>query len=194
MGVQRTAMLGEEGLRVIPQNLSASRVGDFVWMAGILDGEGCISIAKAILKTHSYPRYMLRIRVGVTEGQDLSVFRDYFGGTLNPMGARNEKCKSGTLWSVTANGAEKTLRALLPFLRWKEKQARLGIALQESLGGTHGNAALKMTNGELELRERLYLTLKSLNKRGPKEVAECELTDTQETENINQGGITHDHT
>jgi hypothetical protein len=120
---------------------------DFGWIpdteraysAGLIDGEGCIAIAKQTYAKHGYPNnYALTVRVMTTDTILPNYLYGLFGGHLkvsvDPRGGRKR-----VTWAVTSARAESMLRVVLPHLRLKKPQAMLALEFR-SLMGVGGRA------------------------------------------------------
>lgn len=102
------------------------------WAAGIIDGEGCISIRKC------GPYYALSVVVGQsgkTVPTILKRLKTLYGGSignamLDARGGRQPKWH----WQVVARTAETFLRAIQPHLVGKKTQAGLAIKYRELVG------------------------------------------------------------
>ncbi len=97
----------------------------YAYLAGILDGEGCITIYhEKKFKT----TYILSVTVAMRCPHAIKLFKDEFGGS---------QClrSSGVLaWTIRSNKALFLLKQLLPYLVVKKKQAEVGIEFQQNKG------------------------------------------------------------
>jgi len=73
---------------------------------------------------------------------------------------RHKKCYQ---WKISRNKAYNLLKSIHPFLVIKKEQAKLAMELHNRKG-KHNTK--KLTNIELEYREKMYWQMKKLNKRG----------------------------
>lgn len=132
------------------------------WMAGIVDGEGCIGI---------YPRggareeYYLQLRVTNTEIELVKPFEKAFGGSLRVVkeGRYNLNGLDYYVWTVSHKKAASALATLLPLLRSsrKQKAAALGVKFQRQK-----NLVRPWAKGHMERQREFYLRSKEINKRG----------------------------
>ena len=103
-------------------------------MAGVFDGEGCITIYKSRANSRQNPRYVLQMHVTNTEQELLRSFL-VFGGSIYQMtgASRNPKAKPTFKWVVGSNVALKVLRIIRLLLRSPRKirAAELAIEFQE---------------------------------------------------------------
>jgi hypothetical protein len=120
---------------------------DAAYFAGLLDGEGCITINK--------PSYQLAVRIVMKEAgaiEFLASKTGWLGGKVY-----QDKNSFGLLfrWQVTSNRACVFLEEIHPFLHVKQQQADWAMTFQ----------ALKGTLGRLnnEQNETFYWKLRNLN-------------------------------
>lgn len=96
---------------------------DCAYFAGLLDGEGCISL---------YPtrtgRVALRVYVANTDRAVLDEMAAKFGGAVVPVSRRsNPDARDCWRWRCNGNQASEVLVQLRPYLRIKPEQATLAI-------------------------------------------------------------------
>lgn len=146
---------------------------ELVWMAGIIDGEGCITIRKYLRKHALHPQYWLALILNVVRGQDVSMFPKRFSGRIYPIKAPTNRSRPYNAWVINCKMASDALKELLPYLVWKKEKAELAIGFQECI--KPGRRALSA--GDVEERERFYLAMKKLNLRGRVSAWEPEAVD-----------------
>lgn len=135
------------------------------YLAGIIDGEGCIRIAK--LSGKHYSPYAPCVNCGMTNPAAIELLHATFGGSIRwawPSGKNASPCKPLRYWYL--NGTEsvaRALRLLYPHLRVKKAQATLllDFCFNKQDGRKGG-----ITQDEHRWREELYLKVKKLNHRG----------------------------
>lgn len=94
------------------------------YVAGFLDGEGCIYISKRRTK-----QYVLCVSATQKIVDPLLLLRDLFGGSIQ------EKDKGDCFaWKVSARKALTVLETVRPYLFVKAAQADVGIAFQQRRG------------------------------------------------------------
>ena len=147
---------------------------DRAYLAGIIDGEGCISVRRAKPnKFEKSPRYFATVTVGNTSRPLIErLFEAFSGGSVTYRFATKTK-KACWLWSVRSANALNVVRAVRPYLLVKREQADLLVKFVEGFesfkGGRRGRfGAPRISSAELERREALYLEMKALNKVGPR--------------------------
>lgn len=138
---------------------------DFAYIAGIIDGEGCITIARC--KRPDIRRgfvYTLKVQVTMTDPVIPQWLHNTFGGNLYIRRSKNIKWSDAYCWSIQSTQAKSFLENLLPFLRVKDKQAKVGIAFQ-----VH-KTKLKAFKAEIDnkIDDKFKLEVSLLNKVGGK--------------------------
>ena len=125
------------------------------YIAGLVDGEGCIDI-----HSHQSPRrqtksYQLRLTISNTSPAPIEWLVRNVGGSVD--GGRNSRqlCYN---WNVLDVNAENLLRALLPFLVVKHDQAVIGLEIR-ALTGQKG---VRVCNDIVLQRECVLNSLKTL--------------------------------
>lgn len=94
------------------------------YAAGIIDGEGCITIRRKRNPENSRNYYNLVVKVGMTGNSSaIDILKTNWGGQI---------CLSGKLrrqkqWSIYCLQAEKFLRDVLPYLIVKKNQAEVAL-------------------------------------------------------------------
>ena len=147
------------------------------YAAGIIDGEGCITISiKSNKKKHpTYnPSYVPRIVVGNLNGHILDLMFGLFGGSIR---TRCNKYENGYLtemvWEISSEKASRTAQQVYPFLRSKRTQAEILIRLQNRIkveyrkllkSGYKKGYHPRLSQHEIEERHNLYLKIKEANK------------------------------
>jgi hypothetical protein len=143
---------------------------DKAYIAGIIDGEGCIIINRT--KTNKIDgyikpyKYALHIKVRTCDNiitpnlkQKLKI------GSLHICKAYKKNHRISYEWHTASNNALKVLIILLPYLKLKKKQAKIGIKYQKSKKHTtHSGKAL--SEESYKFQQKCYKQLKKLNKRG----------------------------
>lgn len=109
---------------------------DIAYLAGLVDGEGCISVKRTspyrALTGRVNPGYHCSIHVRMVEEAAIAFLRDTLGGwywlekTAHSKNGRPLYC-----WQATDREAESVLRTLLPYLRIKRAAAQNALALRE---------------------------------------------------------------
>ena len=133
---------------------------DIAYIAGIIDGEGCISLC---VNKYRKPRpfsYFIRVNVTNTNEWLCQWLKFALGGGVYHHPDPNPKHKSRWQWVLSSNEALAALKLIYPYLRLKKPQAELAIKFQESRQGK------RMKKEELVLAEAQKILMNKLNKRG----------------------------
>lgn len=112
------------------------KVAILAYIAGILDGEGCITIIRQKRKSYKLGwQYQLRIIVSNADRWLCYFLKQEFGGSV-------QECFSPTntkmyRWYLTSRKALNFLEAVLPYIHIKKSQAEVAIEFQKQriLGG-----------------------------------------------------------
>jgi len=130
---------------------------DAAWLAGFVDGEGCIAVYPTSGRNYLHPRISVAntFRGVLEEIQELLGF----GGIRTKHQVGNDK--ESYAWQANAHAdVYRCLKALIPYLRLKREQAELVCKFVE----VHAMAG----SGEQEI----YWRLKALNRKGAPPLAE----------------------
>jgi len=142
---------------------------DLAYIAGLIDGEGCIQIRRGIRKRtkHGYPRYQLKITVSNTVVSPLKFCESKLGGKVKrvPPGKRSNFER----YTWRAVNLIETLNRVIPYLIIKKKQALFGLKFQKLLSANKSYETLSEKN-QIQ-RKNMYLRMKLLKNYGRKELA-----------------------
>ena len=109
------------------------------YLAGLIDGEGCIdwmyTFDKKLQKRYIRPR----LRINLTEpGFDvIDLLANNFGGNVETRTPKDPRWSPSKTWCVTASRAVMVLGNVRNSLIIKKEQAKLAIAWEKHLKGTH---------------------------------------------------------
>lgn len=164
--------------------LATGRQISFQYMAGMIDGEGCIGTTR----TGRCRGTVGRLTIANTDHQFLILLKSEFGGTLR-LNDRGTKIGWRAYGSITWSNRQALLilEAVLPFLLIKKRQAELCIELirmrdaakneryeyrrrapagaPPTLGSHPGGLVLRPE--VIEQETRLAAAIRSLNRKGP---------------------------
>jgi len=103
---------------------------DLAYLAGIIDGEGCISVSENPRNGRKYYRLIL----DVTNTNDILMqwLEDTFGGIVRTNYARAENRSNLHGWTVSGKQCQELLAMVLPYLIIKKAQAELALAMNIS--------------------------------------------------------------
>ena len=101
---------------------------DLAYTAGIVDGEGCISIAKK--KEGKYIRYVLQVMVNSTDEWLPMWLKFAYGGNVCKRPLKNNNHNPVWQWQTVSRQAGNFLEIILPYLHLKKPQAEIGLKFQ----------------------------------------------------------------
>ncbi len=140
------------------------------WTAGIIDGEGTITISprKRTDEVHRYDGFSVCVIVGNTDLNMLIKLQELWGGSIGKMFVDKRKNRAPAWrWFVSALKAHNVLLEIKDFLVTKKQQAILAIELQERISqhlGIPGNIRKNgISEDEIILRNNLFVRMKELN-------------------------------
>jgi hypothetical protein len=110
---------------------------DKAYVAGFIDGEGCISISRReYIKRTPTPIYTLTVAVVSTNRDVLEYCRNLtnLGAVMLGGLPRKDSHHQEFSWRISSRQAIDLLQLILPYLRIKREQADIAIAFQETFG------------------------------------------------------------
>jgi hypothetical protein len=139
----------------------------YAYLAGLIDGEGCVSIINTTSVDRPGLHYQLRLMISMTHQPTIEFLAKEFGGRVNAV-QQNKKWKTRYAWIVCSMNAKKLLTRTQPYLICKQEQARLGIMFQEQLEEhiEFYGSRYSLSKEETEIREKIVAKMHELNKRG----------------------------
>lgn len=142
------------------------------YIAGLLDGEGCINIYRINTdytkgkEKRLYPKYILSVTIYNSHFETIKWLHDTLGGYLQTRTSKNEKWRVNYAWRICANVAMAFLKEVKPYMRIKTNQANLAIKFQQKQSRFHkekkGTDCGLSEDGHT-FRENCWLELKRLN-------------------------------
>lgn len=143
---------------------------DVAWAAGILDGEGCISIIRTPPSRSARcrsNRYTFQLKVTMGHKPTVQRLVDLFGGTVQDHQPRTERQNASHSWIAGARIGERALKMMRPYLITKAKEADVGLAFMDlplaPRGGRWGGKPVP--DGLQKKRTELYWRLRRLKPR-----------------------------
>jgi hypothetical protein len=152
------------------------------WLAGIIDGEGTITITprQRSDQSHASPTWHAIVRVANTDEAMIAKLRELtvsLGSTHKIHERRKNRASVVYHWHATSRQALVFLRAIRPYLVTKRRQADLAIAFCERVATRTGYSVLKTDPGqpfkgsqlsleEVAARRAMYDEMKELNRKG----------------------------
>lgn len=144
---------------------------ELAWIAGFIDGEGCITIKKYARYKNQSTRYQAYVCCSqATEDniealKALQILQKHFGGSLYRQSkSKDTRARESFQWLLVSSSAMECVKQLLPYLIIKKKQAELLIQYQSELKSNRG--AKRLTNEILQKRYNYWYEMRKLNVRG----------------------------
>jgi len=145
---------------------------ELCYLAGLFDGEGCVTIGLAKGKARRQPMHILHCALSMTDEPAVKTYYDRFGGQFDGPIHRPDR-QPQWRWRVCANDALKFLLVMKPYLRVKAPQTSIGIEFQQDKPRSGVT-----TKAELERRESLRWQIYSHN--GNKKIKRGKFTINEE--------------
>ncbi len=163
----RKINLRPESLAMIEQ---ANEV-DLAWAAGLIDGEGCVSVVTyeaEHAERCTTRRYVLVLKVTMGHRPTVERIASLLGvGTVQAHVAKSARVNASYSWVAQSRRAEAALRAVRPYLVTKAKEADVALAFMAlplaRRGGPRGSRNTPLAL--LRARERLYWKLRKMKPR-----------------------------
>lgn len=130
------------------------------YIAGLFDGEGCISIGT--YESYGNKQYRLSVEIGLLRSERvLKQLKQQFGGVLRVKENCGWSKKSIPYWSVNCREALAFLKSIQPYIVIKSRQCALAIQFYDEGQWKTGH---KVTDEELGRRERIRNEIHKMNK------------------------------
>jgi len=150
--------------------MSFENITDIEWayLAGILDGEGCIALNKQRTKRNGkvYSYYTLFVTVGNTDYSLIKWLSDTFGGKYYPS-TRKENRRQVWTWCVASQKAEDMLNHVRKYMIVKKDQAELAIVFRNTYKGIRPCMARPLPVSVVEFRENCVNEMRILKRQKP---------------------------
>jgi len=155
------------------------------YLAGLIDGEGYISILKNKKDTYKDGfRHQAVLKIVMTDKEIIEWLYNGFGGLFEPRKGIGNR-KDSYCWVLKNNkNLIPFLLKVTPYLKVKRKQANILIEFNKTFGqyqivkNKSGGVHKELSNQTREQRESLYHQIRELNKIGkwqPKRLSEVSL-------------------
>ena len=140
---------------------------DLAYLARLFDGEGSFVINRVIYKWKKTPFFYGQAYICNTNLELINWLKSRFNGRAHITHKKNPKHKQVYKFNFLLRGRIKLLKAVLPFLIIKKKQAELVLELWKHIFRFRRRPGFYiLPSKEIEARQRLYNKIKVLNRRG----------------------------
>ena len=140
---------------------------DWIWVAGLFDGEGCVMIVRREPKGGSKSvNHLLSIQMNMSHKQTMEKVFDIVGcGSFHKHISKLEGRKVQWRWDCTSNNAYNFAKKILPYSVTKKKELELAIIFQEK-HFIKLPRQYKLSQKIVEDREKFHIKMKNLKKEG----------------------------
>ena len=122
------------------------------YLAGLIDGEGCISAYYD--KNNASPR--IRVSVVNTDKKMIDWIKKYYGGYTHHRRFRQDNWKDCYAWIINPSRKDKSLiESLIPLLITKKRQMKLVLEYIVSLNNHGEKTSKKVKRRRVEIYQRL---------------------------------------
>lgn len=106
---------------------------DYAYAAGLIDGDGCISIRESgqTSNTRWNPSWYASVVVAMTHPGPLRWLQERWGGSIRQVRQRGERERPSWEWLIVNRQCYQLLEGLEPKLKCKERQAHLALQLRD---------------------------------------------------------------
>ncbi len=138
-----------------------------IWLAGFVDGEGCVRIGKYCRKDRNSKGYTAELLISNTNFEVLYFIKQTIGaGNINCQKRKeNDFRKDVYQYRIRAKNCRELLAQLLPFLKIKGQLAKLVIEMPRGNSGNH-----EVFKKIETIQENYFNRLKNFNLKGRREV------------------------
>lgn len=148
------------GKRCKPPLISL-RISERAYFAGLIDGEGCITL----VRKRDVEHYCGKIEIGMT-GDELFELKTQIGaGRIWTRSNDGRNAKPCHMWTIGANACRTLLPQIAPYLRFKKRQADLLLEYLRLTDRITRKDKSMMAAHFKRIRE-IYCELRALNARG----------------------------
>lgn len=135
---------------------------DLAYLAGLIDGEGSITLQRNAYEGRHIPKYIPRLAISMTNNEPVEFMARFSKGYYT---SKSETITGKPIYwfSVCNKEAYRILSLILPFLKCKHRQARLIIAFSR-LPKALGKLSHEQRQGIISERDSYVSLLKRLNR------------------------------
>jgi hypothetical protein len=95
------------------------------YLAGLIDGEGCITAFKNKGRRNINPA----LRIQMTQRAPIDLFSEYFGGNVNTHIPKNPNYKISYSYWATGKKSNEILKSISPYMKVKKSQAEMAMEI-----------------------------------------------------------------
>jgi len=135
----------------------------YAYTAGMIDGDGCISLRKKTSPGRRGYIFGISVSVGSTDEWLCQWLKMQFGSAIHAPRMKKSTWKQYYLWAIADKKAYELLKLVKPYLQIKRQQAEVCMLYQERRRNTGAGGK---TNAEWALDEADKVLMTKLNKKG----------------------------
>lgn len=143
---------------------------DFIYLAGLIDAEGCFRISKRFRKSTNIWVYNTCLEIGNTRIELIKWAYERFGGSITYTPYKKENRKNSAIWSCHAQILYPILKKVVDFLINKREVCEELIKFQNTIlknGGDRHSDMFKKTYASIcQEREKIIEKIHNLNRKG----------------------------
>ena len=132
---------------------------ELAYIAGIIDGEGCITIQKSLKKRCNHASYQAHVVVCMTSNAVIQHLVDTVHGGWRTLQQQRAHCRPIYRFVVTGTNAYNLIEAIAPYLVEKREQAKKLLELRQYCKGQ----GVRPTAEELREKDAIFVSLKAMH-------------------------------
>lgn len=137
---------------------------DWIWLAGLFDGEGCISIVRmGPSERGKNNRHQLKLTVSMICEKTVKKFHEIVGtGRVVRTSRKGKNCRDQWVWQVESKKARNILERLKPYCLTKNEQLLLGIEFYDKFFEKEGYGRERVPKEIIKERDDYYWKMRGL--------------------------------
>ena len=139
------------------------------WSAGIIDGEGTITIVPRYrsdgkCKHHGF---QLRVSVANTDEKMINRLKELWGGSIHLLKSNRDNRRDIWSWVLAANNAMTFLSQISKYLVTKSEICNICMEFQSRIESNKSKGRAGLSDEEISARSEYFWKVKELNHKGP---------------------------
>lgn len=139
---------------------------NLAWAAGLIDGEGCISLTRRMpQKTNGAvnPNYRLVLKVTMCHEETILLLHRMFGlGTVQSQKQSQSYWSKPWTWFCNATDAEKVLKKILPYMITKREEAEVALKFLSETDRNRTGKSRSLSVEDVRCRDLFFIKLRDL--------------------------------
>jgi hypothetical protein len=138
---------------------------ELAWAAGVVDGEGCITVNRHQDSRRRSPTFVLTLKVNMTHEPTVARLHSMLGGWVVATAGRPSR-RASWLWLTQARAAQEALLRIQPYLFTKRHEADLALTFYDVENVQQGGGRTTPDHVTAH-REGIYTGLRRLKAPAP---------------------------